>query len=88
MTDKDPTRLRESLERFYRLDEVMTVNDVGRSDVIDARDDSNATGFQFFGDRPPHRSIHGHVVTPTVKSERQIARHDLGAGAAAERDVG
>ena len=88
MTDKDPTRLRESLERFYRLDEVMTVNDVGRADVIDTRHDPNATGFEFVGDWAANRRIHGHVVTAAVKAERQIARHDLGAGAAAERDVG
>ena len=88
-TDEHSARLRESPERVDRFPIVVSVNDIRRRwNVLEALRDGNARRQQLRAERTTRASEDADIVATPCQTQREIARDDLSARVAAQRQVG
>ena len=89
VADPDRRCVAEAIERFDRRRMVVAMDHVGRElEVVDPRHDMDTLGHQLVGKTTGVWCVHGDVVAATTHAERQVADHDLRAGAMVQLDVG
>jgi hypothetical protein len=88
MTHKDPACPREVLQRLYRLDVVVAMDDIGlMGNTVEIVRDRNAGRGNLSGDVAELWAVDHRDVARGVQPQRKFTDHNFGARTACKKDI-